>query len=240
MLTGRARRGLVEAAVLYAVYLVYRSARAHLRATPHAALHNARQVIGMERTVHLFHEARVQGWFLHWSPIVRAWDVYYGGLHFAVPIIAFVVLWRRDRARYLFFRNVFGWMLLLGLVGFAVYPVTPPRLLAPSYRFVDTGRAVGGIGAVGGAEGNGGGNPYAAMPSLHLGWSTWCVVALLPVVRRRWLRVALVLHPLLMLTAVVVTANHYILDGVGGVLAFAGAFALAAAASRIATRLRSP
>ena len=59
----------------------------------------------MERTVHLFHEARVQSWFLHWSPIVRAWDVYYGGLHFVVPIVAFVVLWRRDRARYLFFRR---------------------------------------------------------------------------------------------------------------------------------------
>ena len=99
----------------------------------------------MERAVHLFHEARVQSWFLHWSPIVRVWNVYYGGLHFAVPIVALLVLWRRDRARYRFFRNVFGWMLLLGLVGFAVYPVTPPRLLARSYRFVDTGATVGGI-----------------------------------------------------------------------------------------------
>src|SRR5205085_10666405 len=151
------RRGLLEAAVLYAVYLAYRATRTQLRRTPHAALHNARQVIGMERAVHLFHEARVQGWFLHWSPIVRGWNVYYGGLHFAVPVAALLLLWRRDRARYRFFRNVFGWMLLLGLIGFAVYPVTPPRLLAPAYRFVDTGATVGGIGAVGGAEGNGGG-----------------------------------------------------------------------------------
>src|SRR5207247_1386917 len=153
---------------------------------------------------------------------------------------ALFVLWRHDRARYRFFRNVFGWMLVLGLVGFAVYPVTPPRLLARSYRFVDTGATVGGVGPVGGEEGNGGGNPYAAMPSLHLGWSTWCVAALLPLVRRRWLRGALVLHPLLMLTAVVVTGNHYILDGVGGVLAFAGAFGLAVASSRIAAGLRPP
>ena len=194
----------------------------------------------MERAVHLFHEARVQSWFLHWSPIVRVWNAYCGALHFAVPIVALLVLWRRDRARYRFFRNVFGWMLVLGLVGFAVYPVTPPRLLARSYRFVDTGATVGGIGPVGGKEGNGGGNPYAAMPSLHLGWSTWCAVALLPLVRRRWLRGALALHPLLMLTAVVVTANHYILDGVGGVLAFAGALALAAASSRVVVRLRPP
>ena len=41
------------------------------------------------------------------------------------------------------------------------------------------------------------GNLYAAMPSLHVGWSTWSALALLPLVRRRWLKVLLCLYPLL-------------------------------------------
>ena len=77
------------------------------------------------------------------------------------------------------------------------------------------------------------------MPSLHIGWSAWCAFAAVPVVRRRWVKVLLIAHPIATMFAVVVTANHYILDGVGGVLAFAAAFALAVAASRIATGLRS-
>ena len=33
-------------------------------------------------------------------------------------------------------------------------------------------------------------NQYAAMPSMHIGWSTWCALVLLPMVRRRWAKVA--------------------------------------------------
>jgi membrane-associated phospholipid phosphatase len=54
------------------------------------------------------------------------------------------------------------------------------------------------------------------MPSFHAGWSMWSALALLPVVRSRWLRVLLVLYPVCTTFAIVVTANHWILDAVGG------------------------
>ena len=64
-------------------------------------------------------------------------------------------------------------------------------------------------------------NQYAAMPSLHIGWSTWCAVAMWPLLRRRWQRVAVFLYPLATLFCIIVTGNHYWIDGVGGLLAFA-------------------
>jgi hypothetical protein len=61
-------------------------------------------------------------------------------------------------------------------------------------------------------------NAFAAMPSLHIGWSSWCAFAAVPVVRNRLVKALLILHPIVTMFTVVVTANHYILDGVGGLV----------------------
>ena len=63
-------------------------------------------------------------------------------------------------------------------------------------------------------------NQYAAMPSLHCGWALWCVLALYPVVRPRWARVLLIVYPVATVFCIIVTANHYWLDAVGGVVTF--------------------
>ncbi len=67
-------------------------------------------------------------------------------------------------------------------------------------------------------------NPYAAMPSLHMAWSTWCACAVIAAAvpkkrRRRWLAAV---YPAVTLLVVVGTANHWILDAVGGWLLLAG------------------
>src|SRR5205807_3791568 len=71
------------------------------------------------------------------------------------------------------------------------------------------------------------GNLYAAMPSLHIAWALWCVFALVPIVRRRWIKALLILHPFVTLFTIVVTANHYFLDAVGGVVVFTLGVAIA-------------
>ncbi len=68
-------------------------------------------------------------------------------------------------------------------------------------------------------------NQYAAMPSLHIGWSTWCAFAMWPLLRRRWSKAAMLLYPALTLTCIIVTANHFWLDGVGGLLTLLVGFA---------------
>jgi hypothetical protein len=65
-------------------------------------------------------------------------------------------------------------------------------------------------------------NQYAAMPSLHIGWSTWCMLVLLRFAKRRRTKILAVAYPILTLTAIVATANHYIIDAAGG-LAIVGA-----------------
>ena len=60
-------------------------------------------------------------------------------------------------------------------------------------------------------------NQYAAMPSMHIGWSTWCA----PWCWSRWCAgggcAALVIaYPLLTLFCIIVTGNHYWIDGLGG------------------------
>jgi len=68
-------------------------------------------------------------------------------------------------------------------------------------------------------------NQYAAMPSLHIGWSSWCAFAMWPLLRKRWTKAAVLLYPALTLFCIVVTGNHYWIDGLGGQLALAiGAF----------------
>jgi hypothetical protein len=73
------------------------------------------------------------------------------------------------------------------------------------------------------------------MPSFHVGWSTWAVLAVWPLVRRRWVKALLVVYPLTILFCITVTANHWLLDAVGGWivlgLGYAGASAIGAALS---------
>src|SRR2546423_5063140 len=82
------------------------------------------------------------------------------------------------------------------------------------------------------------GNLYAAMPSLHVGWATWSSLALLPLARRWWLKVLLLVYPLVTLFAVVVTGNHWILDGVGGWIVLAVGWGVVAGIER--WRFRRP
>jgi len=81
-------------------------------------------------------------------------------------------------------------------------------------------------------------NPYAAMPSLHVGWSSWCVAAAWRSVPGRRRRLALVGYPLLTLLVVAGTANHYLLDGLGGLVTLAAAYGIEEARRR--RRRRSP
>jgi hypothetical protein len=61
-------------------------------------------------------------------------------------------------------------------------------------------------------------NQYAAMPSLHCGWAIWVMVSTFGLVRTQVMKVVVVLLPVTTIFVVVVTANHYLLDAVGGLV----------------------
>ena len=89
-------------------------------------------------------------------------------------------------------------------------PVAPPRLL-PGTGMVDTvvryGQSVyswqGGFDA----------DEFSAMPSVHVGWALIVAIAVITVSRSRWRWLAAA-YPVLTLLTVVVTANHFWLDGI--------------------------
>ncbi len=203
--------------MLGALYVAYELTSDRTAGTARLAAHHARQEMDLERALGLLHERQVQHWFIANRALIGASDIYYTTVHFVLPVVALVWLLWRAPGRYALWRNALAWMTGMSLICFALFPLMPPRLLATSYGFVDTLNAVGGAGALDSALMKSAGNPFAAMPSLHVAWALWCTLALVPVVRRRWARALLVAHPLVTLLVVTVTANHFFLDVVGGV-----------------------
>jgi len=219
------------------------------------AFNHAKAIIHIERTMHLYFEAHVQEWYLDLPGhgIIRFWNVWYGLGHFVVTFAALILMFRRQPQRYRLWRNTLALTTLLALVGFASFSLMPPRLLddpgvyggcqvhtgtaredlpdegvAPcdEYGYVDTVAVYGGWASFGSEGMAKVSNQYAAMPSMHIGWSTWCAFVLVPMVRRKWLKALVIAYPIMTLTDVVLTANHYWIDGLGGLLCLAVGYAL--------------
>lgn len=196
--------------------------------------------------------------------LIRIWNVYYGVAHFLVTLVALVWMFRRDPVRHRLLRNTLAFTTALAVIGFAAYSLMPPRLLddpgdfgacqiyapeaaraappgalsAPGcdrFGFVDTVAVHGGWISFGEEGMKDVSNQYAAMPSMHIGWSTWSAIVLLPLVRRRWAKVLVALYPTLTLVCIVLTGNHFWIDGVGGLVCLAAGYGVA----RLVTGRRS-
>ena len=198
-----------------------------------AAIDNAYDMIALERAVHLFGEKGIQDLFIQWDLFIQFWNIFYGFCHFAMTIGVMALLFWRHPVRYGIQRTVLAITTALALIGFALYPLMPPRLLNDcgpfgacdlTYSYVDTLVDPGGFWSFNSSAMMEISNQYAAMPSLHIAWAIWCVVAGLPVLRGRGARLALLAYPWLTLFAVMVTANHYWIDAVGGLMAVAIAY----------------
>jgi len=224
-----AHRGLVQIVALLWVYALYDEVRTHVTGTASVAAQHARALFGLEQAVGLNLERGIQSAVLHLPWLVAACNVAYNSLHLVIPPIVLIVLYRRAPARFRHWRNVFIIMLGLAVLCFWLYPLMPPRLVMGAGHLLDTSRVyfsltktplakvVGSTSSAGPAV-TGPTNPYAAMPSLHVGWAIWATVALWPLLRRRWAKATLVLYPVLMALAVLVTANHWVLDVAGGAI----------------------
>jgi hypothetical protein len=219
-----------EVGIVIAFYLGYSLIRNHFGSaavSPGGAYANTQRLIRLEQALHLFHEQTVQSWFLGWHAFVAFWDTFYGLMHFVVPLGVLVYAFVRWPSDYRFLRNTLASTTALALVGFSLFPVMPPRLLcdcalgagpsAVHYGFVDSMVTDGGFWSFGSSGVAALSNQYAAMPSLHVAWALWCAFALVPRVRRGWRRWLAAAYPVMTLFAVVVTANHFFLDAVGGV-----------------------
>ena len=224
----RTRFGWVgELAVLSGIYFSYDLLRDHVAGPTHVAFQHAKQIVAAERFLHLYWERDIQRAFLHIDWFIAFWNIYYGTVHFVVPVVALIWIYRKMPARYVRWRTTLVLMFALAVLSFWVYPLMPPRVMPARYGFVDTAAQYYNFGPQVRIRLDAKGRPdhedveqfgnlYAAMPSFHVGWSTWSVLALWPLVRRRGAKLLLVLYPLTILFCITVTANHWLLDAVGG------------------------
>lgn len=220
------------------------------------AFDHAKAVIHVERALRLWFEPDLQQWYLglpH-AGFVRLWNIYYGTLHFIVTIGVLVFAFLRTPERYRFARTTLASMTVLALIGFATFSLMPPRLLDANgpfgachgrqanchgYGMRDTIEEYGGLWQFGSGAGSTVSNQYAAMPSMHFGWSTWCALTLAAGMRRRRWKVAVFLYPALTLFCILVTANHYWIDALGGLLALGAGLLVAIGADRARAALSS-
>ncbi|MGW2187485.1 bifunctional glycosyltransferase 87/phosphatase PAP2 family protein [Streptomyces sp. NPDC001719] len=186
---------------------------------------HGRQILGAEEFLHIDVEHGFNHFVAsaHW--LADSMDYYYGTFHFLVPVSLLVYLYVRRPGTYRWARTALSIATLLALIGFWAYPLAPPRLM-PGRGFIDTANGPQDLsnpdfGALTELS-----NQYAAMPSLHIGWSLWCGIVIAAVAPKGWMRWLGMLYPLMTLSVIVGTANHYLLDAVGGALVVTAGFAV--------------
>ena len=211
---------VVYIGLFYGLYWIVRNLHGSARDARNQAFTNAKRVIRVEELFGIWHEESIQEPFLRSKVFIQFLNTWYGVAHFVVTIAALVWCFRAMPERYRLARNGLAFVTALALIGFAFFPLMPPRLLPASYGFVDTLKVFGGpwsfeSGPVAKAS-----NQYAAMPSLHFGWASWCTATFWPWATTTARKALIVFYPVLTLFAIVVTANHYSLDALGGFVTF--------------------
>ncbi|WP_232793945.1 MULTISPECIES: phosphatase PAP2 family protein [Pseudofrankia] len=219
----RARRALLtssyflgQIALLGGLFMVYRLGRTLADGRRVEALRHALAVWHFERLLDLPDESSIQRLALRSTDLLEFANRFYITVHFPAAIGFLLWVMFFQRAHWQRVRNVIMISTGVALVIHILYPLAPPRFLpavSPNIPFVDTGVVIGpsAYNEVGAAQAN----QYAAMPSLHIGWAileAWGVITILRW-RARWLAVA---HPVVTALVVVITANHYWLDGLIG------------------------
>jgi hypothetical protein len=213
------RRGLREFLFIALIYAMYDGSRFVVAGKESTAFSHAVGVLDIEDKLHF-------GWEKALNEIVSAHallavpaDYIYATLHYVVTPIVLVWMWRLHREHYARARTTLMVATVIGLVGFSLLPVAPPRMLP---GFVDTMAQYASAGWWGeqASAPRGVGsftNQFAAMPSLHVGWALWAGWQLVVHGRHRVTRWFGVFYPALITVVVMATGNHYLLDAVAGV-----------------------
>jgi hypothetical protein len=222
-------RLLLEAAVLVVAYLAYQLVRHAVAPRPTEAFEHALALIHIEQRLGIFFEPSLQRFIIDHHALVTLFNWIYVWGFLPVICTAAVYLFVRHRGFYSRYRNAFLLSGAAGLLVFAFLPVAPPRMF-PEFGFVDTVhvhstfyRSVQASELV---------NEFAAVPSFHFGWMLLVGMAVVQTSSRLAGKAVGVLLPVVMLLAIIFTANHYVLDAVAGAALVLAALGVVLAAER--------
>ncbi|MCW2829319.1 MAG: inositol phosphorylceramide synthase [Aeromicrobium sp.] len=222
-------RGLLEVALLAALWIAYSASRLLADDDLGAARSRAADLLHLEQLLHI----DVERWLNHaLSPISQVaapMSFWYASLHYVVTPAVLAYVFFRHRGDYARTRNALVIGSAIGLACYVLIPTAPPRLM-PGGAYLDTLASTADVGWWSDHASAPAGlgqmtNELAAMPSLHVGWTIWVAWAL-------WHHTGLTGRTLACLYAagttmvVVATGNHWLLDAVGGVVVIAIGVAL--------------
>ena len=234
-------RDLRELGIIVGSYIVYMVARRFLIPDIESeAFANALKVVSFESAAGLLLEAQWQGWVLeHSKALVVLMNWVYIATFIPILALAAVLVYFKDRSKYIYYRRVWLLSFVLALMIFVLFPLAPPRFL-PEYGFVDAIQKFGPswYGGTDMAQAIYY-NVFAAMPSLHFGWTILFGVLFFRM-GPLWLKVCGVLYPLMTFFAITITGNHYIMDAVGGAGVAALSYVSYEALVRTESRFGSP
>jgi hypothetical protein len=215
------RIGLHEAVVVVVSFLIYFAIRGSVVDRAGEAMVRAFNLIALEQHLGIYWELQMQSWILdsYWAIKIMNWIYFWG--HMPLVIIFAIWLYAWHRRTYTLVRNAFLASGAIGVVLYWLFPVAPPRLI-PFGGFVDTMAVFDKVG-YNAQETRAFVNPFAAVPSLHFGWSLLLGLVIFWVAKNPAIKIFGLVWPVAMFFAVVMTGNHFVLDTVlGAIVSFAG------------------
>jgi hypothetical protein len=219
-----------EAVLVVGLYAVYETSRGLAAGGPEVALHHARMIASLERSLHIFVEANVQHAARGLPGLIGTLGLLYLTMHLAVTGSCLLWLHRRRPAAFPLIRTAVLIASGLALIGYVAFPTAPPRLAALGIADTISGDHVNlNHGLLSSLY-----NPFAAVPSMHVGYAVIVGASLVRYGRRPALRAAGVLYPALVVLVIVATGNHFLFDAAAGVIVAA----VAAGAARLVVSRR--
>ena len=203
---------LVLIGVSYWLYSLVRNAVPEMQ---RQAETNALDIWHLEQTLGIAWERSINHGLDSVTWLITGMNYYYATLHFIMTIGVLVWLFRRQPGRYAAARLALFVTTAIALLGYYFYPLAPPRLMAGG-GFIDTVAKHHTWGSMASGDMASVSNQFAAMPSMHIGWSLWCGLMIVFLARRRWVRALGLLYPLVTLVVIVASANHFFMDAVVG------------------------
>jgi hypothetical protein len=196
---------LREGAMVAGLFALWQLANSVAEVGSAGAFERARWVERFDQHLPLPSEHFMQHLVLPHPLLVEAANLYYATMHMTTMFVFLLWLFVRHRSEYRPIRTVVA-VTTLGCLLVQLIPVAPPRMLP---GFVDTGLRFGQSVYSNGLPID----QLSAMPSIHVAWAVLVGYYVWRVSPSRW-RVVGPVHAMITCTVVVVTANHWWLDGI--------------------------
>ena len=226
------REFLRELAAVAVAALVYYLVRGAVSDRAGEAFQRARDILELEQRLHLAWELAIHEAIVGSNALIDfANGTYFWG-HMPLLVVLAVWLWRSHREIWRTFRNALLVSAAVGMICYFLFPTAPPRLM-PDLGYIDTLA----LRAYQAQEVALFVNPYAALPSLHVGWALLAGLAVWQTSRQPLTRAFAVAIPLSQSWAVVATANHWTLDAFAGIAVCAIAWGIVVLSRRLSFRM---